>query len=264
MINAAITSNRFLSKTNPEYIRAVDDSGSVLNSPEINKLMMQMVDMDIAKNLKLWVHSGLVKTRASGGDLFVPKAYDISGEENDGVEATEENQPQLLTTGLKFDNAWLIVPYEEAETNATCTFWLKLIATTPFLFREGALSTRLNLNIWVRETTEFRLRFSRATGTEAKTSNNLNVPADEWVHIAILGSTTVRDESVYKNGVLYTGTWSNVSGISALAAGSHFQIGRISTFSGENHREDIRRFNKHLSATEILAIYNATKSKYGH
>ena len=100
--------NRFLQRVNPELARAKADGGSSNDHPEIQRLMRQMVDMGIADDLKLWVHSGLVKERVSGADVFAEKGYDISGFENDGLQATTSEQPQL-NDGLLFDgtNDWL-------------------------------------------------------------------------------------------------------------------------------------------------------------
>ena len=266
----SIANNRFLHRVNPEIKRALTDSGSSLEHPEIQQLMRQMVDLGIADNLKLWVHSGLVKTRTSGSDLFVSKAYDISGEENDGVQATEANQPKLVSDGMEFDgiNDWIIIPeILISPTHIGMGGWFKCNNTSGeyrafsynntkpyvnFRFNQGGTANRLQINI-LSSTTEHTLITTSFTLTN-------------WLHVFITASENgtgylyINGTEVDSDNTIGTFEFIDLSGQIRNVIGANRNI-NSAFLSGLLN--DIRIFNSALSATEIEAIYNQSKGFYG-
>lgn len=273
MRNVGILSNRFLSRTNPEYLRAKDDGGDVLNSPEINKLMMQMVDMGIADNLKLWVHSGLVETRVSGSDTFVPKAYDISGEENDAVQATAGNQPELVSNGMEFDGSddfFTIAnsSYNNFPNQFTIMVWAMLKATKTYsaiiVKRHSQQNTGAIYSLYfcdpgsihydIRDNTRtYRFRGTYEVSNYLNTWHNIVITRDSENEAKIYHNVNIKDTNTLDGNISPTGQ--------PLYLGKHSQN---STQELNGALNDIRIFNKALSTSEISAIYNATKHKYGH
>ena len=237
---------------------------------EIQQLMRQMVDLGIADNLKLWVHSGLVKTRASGSDLYVPKAYDISGEENDGVQTTEDNQPTLDTLGIKHnrnvdcldcgnDNSVKMVD------SISVGVWV--YATTLLSHRDiiGRWGFATNRRVWLIRSNGSQLQvWVSATGTEGSKLYISTIASSVWEHW--LFTFTTNTLLVYKNGsvinpIKYLDSTCN----SLYNTDFNLILGNAQNeISIRGVINDARVFNSVLTSTQISAIYNATKTKYGH
>ena len=273
---SVFSNNRFLKRVNPEIVRAKDDSGSSLNHPEIQKLMRQMVDLDIADNLKLWVHNGLVKTRTSGSDTFVSKAYDISGEENDGVQATEASQHKLASDSFKMvapssgrvgypitDNADI-----RFVNNFSISIWIKndTIPTTSNTYFISDWDTPNNNRRWALMHPA-NLQYFRFFGSpDGSSVNNYNHATNfdssngSWTHYVIsIGSDNL---TWYINGS-FSREFLEQSNIPFNSySGSQITIGR-SGFQHDMYINDIRIYNKALSATEVSAIHNQSKGFYG-
>ena len=366
------SNNRFLQRVNPEIKRALADSGSSLEHPEIQQLMRQMVDMKytipilesgwgssgygdyvffynnypgvhqfeeyknlsinttgnyiyvgsnyppnlpfpnvlyievpsnvgvtandvasfetylaansivikrcIADNLKLWVHSGLVKTRTSGSDLYVPKAYDISGEENDAVQATTNNQPELVSAGFNYK----LEDYIAAPNTSSLRFtsMLTVLAWINWDIVSGSNGAIVgqyyhaenDSSYLIRRFTNNRIQEVLILETGAFVNNkkryrgSINVFDGSWHLIGftwdngVLKLFTDGDEDTSVNKVdddSFNSIY--VSEVEPCIIGHTSDFAR--PFGGVLN--DIRIFNKALSATEISAIFNATKGFYG-
>ena len=231
---------------------------------EIQQLMRQMVDLGIADNLKLWVHNGLVKTRTSGSDLFVPKAYDISGQENDAAQSTEDNQPKLVSLGMEFDGSNDNLYVGNGTNNSlifhtgTIVFWMKTPASISNIQRmfwnNSAYGIRISVNR-VLQTYDWITSTTRTSNTNVWALNTWQMLAFVFVH------NSANQSFAYINASnVWTTTTGGTSG-QGLYIG-RFQFNETEYFNGTLN--DIRLFNTALTSAQIAAIYNATKSKYGH
>ena len=238
---------------------------------EIQQLMRQMVDLGIADNLKLWVHSGLVKTRTSGSDLFVPKAYDISGEENDAAQATNDNQPKLVSDGMEFDGSDDSLDAPNADTiipsfPLTIILWGRYTSVQDGFFivihRHTNSGTLINIQVF-NEALVCRIRNNDDTSL---VTYDLDVSLNTYAMLSVSFNFN-RIGEVYVNSTKKTTTETCLDSIAAYPINMGVFYNAWTESESNNLQgtlNDIRIFNTALSATEISAIYNATKSKYGH
>ena len=281
---SVFANNRFLKRVNPEIVRAKDDSGSSLNHPEIQKLMRQMVDLDIADNLKLWVHNGLVKTRTSGSDTFVSKAYDISGEENDAVQATNDNQPELVSDGMEFDGSddYLDCGADgsfDISSQITVLGWVKAAFS---VFQ--VVAAKQDFSAAPKRGWYLRKGYSGNTGFHVAVidvvggnivfkgyESLINVfDNNDYHHIGFTFSPN--SLKLFHNGSEDTDANKRSDDeVNSININSDIEV-LIGAYYGTSSQldrhyngtlNDIRIFNKALSATEISAIFNATKGFYG-
>ena len=274
-----VANNRFLQLTNPSIKRALDDFGTSLEHPEIQRLARQMVDLGVWPNLKIWVHEGLVKQRTSGSDVFISKMYDISGRNNDASQTTDDNQPKLASGVLTFDgvNDTEVITYTEDMNVQTFSvlFWIRrldasLATNDQYLGRVAAASPL-----------EFPYRFtSRGVGAggsqvfcfdffTSTTTHQVNDPAGISTNTNIWYMYTGTAEKSGTSTILKLYRYDTEIASNTFAAlipqrNTNFTIG------GENARRwincdisDVRFFNSVLTASQISQIYNLTKSKYG-
>ena len=247
-----LSNNRFLQRVNPEIARARTDAGASLVSDHavIQPLMRQMVDLGIADSLKLWVHSGLVDTVSSGGNLLIPKAYDISGEENDAVQATPENQPRLISDGMDFSGDFLVA--NNTAALGTVMTWINLGSVTSTEYFLGGD------NQGVRYNGDNFLVFNGSTGFT--TVNWTKVSA--YVHFATTRVDTTVGYDIYINAEkIGTSNAGNANNDIIIT-----DIGRrpgSTPFYFRGPLNDIRIFNSTLSTSQITSIYNSTKGYYG-
>lgn len=283
--SGAIANNRFLQRTNPQIDRAIADGGSSLDHPEIQKLARQMVDLGIWGNLMIWANSRLVKERISGSDTYVTKVYDISGNNKDYEQATDSYQPLLTNNSFAFnDGRKGLIGQNHAGGLAqlTVTFWLKLNtvanggtnASTIMLLAskaaDGATSVaNLDWSVYYdRRTANQNLVFVVARDGTVSSSVAINVPinigANTWRMITCTWnpSTSV---IIYINGSqIAINTTSIIATMSNKTI--NLNIGGVAntnerTLDGEI--EDIRIFNAALTASQINAIFQQTRGKYG-
>ena len=263
-----LSNNRFLQRVNPEIVRARTDAGTSLVSDHavIQPLMRQMVDLGIADNLKVWVHSGLVDTRTSGSDLFIPKAYDISGEENDAVQATNDNQPKLVSDGMEFpaSNYLLQTSYDngtELSSPFTATLWINTLytsATEAFIIRSWDAGS--NNRCWAILVSSSQLSIAHSNDGLPRAGNIVGdlgiISGVGWTHIAL----------TYNNSRFFP--YINASPIDDYDVGALHNPGtnaplQIGALRYEGFLNDARFFNTPISSTQIASIYNSTKGYYG-
>ena len=235
----------------------------------------------IADNLKLWVHNGLVKTRTSGSDLFVTKAYDISGEENDAVQATTSYQPKLVSDGMEFDGSddYLEVNDDESLqiTEITVAVWVKannLIDNIPTVISKYDYG--INERSWAirlrRPTGRFRVMLGAEDGNSiSKQYEGETVVVDgTWHHLLFtfkqdslqLYADGQKEETTINDDLDYTVNNLNTANGVSTTIGAYLNSGARDRILNGNVN-DSRIFNKVLSASEISAIYNASKGFYG-
>ena len=255
---------------------------------EIQQLMRQMVDLGIADNLKLWVHSGLVKTRTSGSDLFVPKAYDISGEENDAATLAENQQPKLASDGFLGYNVHGSSGRAQAfdlsnhmplvgQNSFTAMLWVKINDNTVpendfgyWLMQERGDSLYNVLPMiyqLIYNKTNSIFRFMIHDGSTSLEVISTTTPTDDtWYHVAATCDDTNEELKIYVNGSLentepFPTSYSRTKSCDLCRLmGSWTEVPHLSLIGTAN---DFRGLTKVLSLTEITAIYNQTKGFYG-
>jgi hypothetical protein len=268
--NRSYSTNRFLSKTNPQFIRGLADSGSVLDSPEINKLAAQMVDLGIWGNLLFWVHEGLVKVNTSPPDEFVLKTYDITTNnrdftpirgnvkiENGFFKFTNSNDDVLgrLSTGI-------------TQTNHTYIYWINRTNAVFDRAFQAQMTSGPQIQLQHIDSNglySILITFPRLT-TNGNWETNQICTLGTWFNIAITYnySSTANDPIIYVNGSSVAITKiTTPSG--AFANINNFFIGNTPALprSLDGYISDFRSFNSILTATEIDAIFQATRGKYG-
>lgn len=275
-----ISNNRFLMKTNPQITRALADSGSSLNHPEIQRLARQQVDLGIWSNLKLWVHRDLVKTRTSGSDLFVPKAYDISGNEDDAVQATEANQAKLVSTGMQFDgsNDYLSTPLYILKNHFSTTplaimTWLYIPS---YSINNTLLVGLVELNLgysyrgiglgWRCVDGVFQIYMYYRPVYDYSKACNFSISTNTWYLVTGIINPVDLTIKLYLNtnvsSTSYTYHQSYMDDYIAIAQNHSFGGAGLNAYF-KGILNDIRIYYGNLTVDQITAIYNLTKSYYG-
>jgi hypothetical protein len=266
--NKSYSTNRFLSKTNPQFIRGLADSGSVLDSPEINKLAAQMVDLGIWGNLVFWAHPGLLKERVSGSDVFVTKTYDITANNVDLLNSTNSEQPKLTNKLLDFYTNTLSL---KSTNNAVNTQYGTICAWAYFTNVAGSrcVYSKFNDNgetfgiIYQLSSQKilFTIRLTATPTTQRQITSNTIVQANTWYFIAASYDGTT--QRLYINGIEETSN--SISGTINTASYNGISIGRnfANSIGLIGNIGEERYFNTALTATEIDAIFQATRGKYG-
>ena len=243
---------------------------------EIEKLMRQMVDLDIADNLKLWVHNGLVKTRTSGSDLYVLKAYDISGEENDAVQATEANQPELVSDGMEFDGSddYLegTAPGTITANSCSISCWIKFNSYSgvsvaynigPNTTSHGIVFGCVFASVYEGMMASLGTSAPSPIGSKSKYADTGLPTEGEWGFYVITSSGS-SITNIYINEIDRTKTSGNrlvLTTNNNYCLGARYNDSVTSFINGGV--SDLRLFDKVLTSTEISAIYNQTKGFYG-
>ena len=276
-----LSNNRFLQRVNPEIVRARTDAGASLVSDHavIQPLMRQMVDLGIADSLKLWVHSGLVDTRTSGSDLFVPKVYDISGEENDGTAPATENEPKLVADGMifngsanRFDLGTGINSDLHGSSAISFSSWLKInnyaaSGNVRFVF-SMAVDGNNACYALIINTADISFG-ARSQFVDSFISISNAISDNEHIHVVTIADYTAKTLEIFLNGISVASGEDISFGSNTLVmlSPNSTRIGNaVSINTGrywDGYINDVRIFNTALSASQITSIYNATKGYYG-
>lgn len=281
-----IANNRFLQPVNKQIVRGLADAGAnfVGNGHVLHPLFRQMVDLGISGNLKLWVHRNLVETRASGGDTFVPTAYDLSSNNNDGVQATTGYQPKLVSLGLEFDGSddsldcggESSLYFGTGDFSFSVWFYADVDAKTHDIISNralGAVYSSVGFIFGSTGATDVgRLAFVLDNGIDAAKNYYLLdlYEISTWYHFAGTWKNSTDTMLLYKNGSDITSSLTKASDDSltgeSITSTSNFTIANRPGTTGrcwDGILNDIRIFNTALTETQITAIYNTTKSFYG-
>lgn len=189
---------------------------------------------------------------------------DSSGNGNTG---TLVNSPSW-TTGkvggaLQFNgstnyvNAGNASNLDVAGGDFTAGVWINTQTTAKkFFLQKADLNDGWNLGINMNADIFLELRdSSSASGTTA--SFPTAIATNTWYYVAVVKSGT--NITVYKNGISL-GTQAAYQNLSNAAV--NFQIGRLDWWTPGyfiGSIDDVRLYNRALSAAEIMALYNATK-----
>lgn len=280
-IPGILSNNRFLSKINPVFRAALADGGEITGQGDYARLCArQIVDMGHWDNLKLWTDSDLVKTRVSGADLFLPKVYDISGNGNHGVQATEAYQPEL-DGGMVFDGSGNYLSCGNDSSlqivnNITVLARIKTDIIMPsgqFRYIVDRYRPATNERLWGMFLT-YPAKFgvflsSNGTGAKKYYTTKYDLNDNEWHLVGYTYSTN--NLLLYVDGSVDADTDKLTDSYMEDIYNTSLDvlISAIYSSSGtptqlfEDLINDIRIYNTVLTATEIAAIYNLTKYRYG-
>ena len=194
-----------------------------------------------------------------GKDMAGGKALDKSGNGNHGspvsIATSTFYTSGKIGQGLKFDGVddKVTVPLTATlnPSSITVAFWANVpsyIGSTNNAIVE--LGSSVN-NFRVRDTSgKWQLLTNGAVNTLSGTANSLAY--DQWIHWVFIANSS--GLSIYKNGVL------NASNAIAYTAGANaiWNLGS-SGFYNRQTLDDVRIYNRALSATEIRQLYNNGK-----
>lgn len=270
--SGAIANNRFLQRTNPQITRALNDGGSSLDHPEIQKLARQMVDLGIWGNLTMWMHDALVNRRQSGIDYFATKLYNIQTTNIVASQASTNLQPQLDTLGIKFDgsNDYMTVPHSNGINNFTQAnnYTISVYINNTILKDEvviekwGAPAATTPIPYAIRLATNGNV-IALAYNGSSSNSCSVSMPQNVWHMISCVFSWSTNTLKVYRNGVLISSCTLNLSG--TVGNSYPVNIGNRYNLTGyyDGQLNDLRIYNIELTASQIDAIFQETRGKYG-
>jgi hypothetical protein len=196
--------------------------------------------------------------------------YDLSGNNNHGTLINGPTYSGANGGIISFDgnDDWAqILPSStfSSISNVTMSGW---IITR---FQDGSLFP-YRFGFSTAEFNDFRFSFYRqntgntffvcAPASGASSTINQTIPIDTWQHITMVadGLTFL----LYINGVLVQQT-TKLAGLNLNGAG--FSIGkqynRTTAQLGNISVDDMRVYNRALSASEVLQIFNSTRKRFG-
>jgi prepilin-type N-terminal cleavage/methylation domain-containing protein len=203
-------------------------------------------------------------------------AYDSSGYGNNG---TLTNGPTWTTldsgeTVLSFDgiNDYVITPSFGISNNnglLTICFWIKSVMyeTTQEFISDNAGNPNNDYLRTYRTADNTNLTLQSATGSAINytAGSNFFLNYDnQWILATIVADYNNRNIKWYRNNILFKNTNLNNNMLFPITSRIKY-IGALNS-SGTNslfgYLDNIRIYNRALSAEEIFQIYNQTKSKY--
>lgn len=105
-----------------------------------------------------------------------------------------------------------------------------------------------------------------ASNRNADFSNFFQNLDNQWIHIVIVCDYYNKTIKAYRNGVQF-GATQNLVGIPVFPSPNRLKyVGANSSGAyriADGSLDEVRIYNRGLSAEEVSSIYNATKSKYG-
>ena len=201
-------------------------------------------------------------------------AYDSSGNGRNGkiVNATW-NSDLSNTKTLYFsgnDSTVTIPAFSLTGTVLTFNAWLNTTFSstlTNSLFTQTPQSSSIGY-IWIRRdsnTNNIAWQYTNGTISPAFADSQFFTGLDgKWVFASLICDYANKKGYIYKNGVLTTSA--NLSGTPLFP--SSFYAKNVGSWAGsvyeltDGYIDDVRLYNRALSASEIIAIYNQTKSNY--
>jgi uncharacterized repeat protein (TIGR02543 family) len=247
-----------------DYLSLVSsDGGEVIDEEETLSMFEFLIDNGLYNNLVLGVSSSTgVKTRSSGEDLFIEKAYDFSGNNNHATQTTTTDQPKLDNLGMKFDGSDDYLEINSVASNITgnsTSFftWIKTSDQTGQSIISVNTSTGGNVALFWAYQGKIGLH-DGAWNIGTKTITN-----GIWHHVGYTYNHSNGDTVFYVDGQIDKELSKSISYSSTdlISIGQEWDNSSTSDhFIGKIENSTI--FNKVLSPEEITALYNHTKDKY--
>ena len=204
-------------------------------------------------------------------------ALDYSG---NGYHATLNGPERVVTTGT---NKAMYYDANGADYISTPSFaipntgiltietWMKskIHTISQTIFGEGAQSNTIGFVFAYRYLNSDHLFYYYANGaqtTYASVNNFFQNLDNQWIHIVTVCDYTNKTVKVYRNGIQF-GTTYNLTGTPVFPLTNRAKY--VGSYNTTQYRlvdgslDEVRIYNRGLSAEEVSSIYNATKSKYG-
>jgi hypothetical protein len=223
---------------------------------------------------------GVQVERASAATPFNPYYYgnavwkDISGNANHSALVNINSQNYFSTNAgyIQFDGTDDYVSISSPNANTrlqnnyqTISFFTYITSVGPntcaFLYAVGGNANGVCIG-WLTDS----VRFFVSNG-----ASNINYPVNmtnalnTWMNITCIVDNVGRTMTVYKNGSLVgtSGQWAAFTPPSStVTIGNNSMTGNTGDFI-KGRLANIQVYNKSLSATEILQLYNASKARFG-
>jgi len=215
------------------------------------------------------ITDGTLETFCILQDGFVTTWYDQSGDSNNSTQTSASNQPKIVSNGVLIDdivflfdgiNDNLSIGSFSANSVATISFWVKLTDTIESGFSGNQRPYGKAGNFEARWNSDGAIVFDLfASSSLISTKNSwLNT---EWHNITVVYDQSTNQSGLYVNGILdSTGTVG-----SDLGPSGNYLIGATYNNTG-NLKGKIGNFliyNRALDSTDVLGIFNDTKSDFG-
>jgi hypothetical protein len=256
--------------------RVLDDGGELLSTQNTGNMIHYLKQNSLYDNLVLGISNDFgVKLRNDLGNDYVTKAYDIGESNYDYIQTTESLQPKIV------DNEWSLIDSGTLTVppitiglnlmNETISFWMK--CEFPRLDSlGGSFSNRI---------VHWGTYYGNNSGGFGLQSGGMSryikgSTSSAWSSAGSLGATA---NSLYDSGgwIFYTVVFESNDTIKFYMNGNHIWSGTIADpFTGYttnaitfglnmlSHINDILIPNINLTQSEITALYDFTKNKYGH
>lgn len=107
------------------------------------------------------------------------------------------------------------------------------------------------------------IQFGYSNGTGWGTAVNvLNIPLNQWTHVAFVRNMDNQQTYSYKNGVLQATVATHGQAIATNTEALRIGYGAAAATGALNNSilDEVRIYNRSLSASEVAALYNGTKS----
>jgi parallel beta-helix repeat protein len=266
-------------KQSDEYIDYQSDvesnQGKIQSKNETLRFFNYLLSTNLYENLIFGGRSKAgLKTRTSGSEVFVEKAFDMSSSSINALQQSNNLQPKLTRFGMEFDanNDYLNIgntnDYNFTNTsNFSISIWVQ---------KNGNLNPEKNvLGIFGKYWTygidyQFitnQIRVGIRNGIDGAYVTSY-VPANnllDWTHIVMVYQSETSDGlRLYVDGVIRNAR--TTIGLSDFSSNKYLNIGKSAlggtpgVFNGTLDNACI--FDKALSASEISSLYNFTKARY--
>ncbi len=149
------------------------------------------------------------------------------------------------------------------QTTLTISAWINLNTVTPAHgYHSSIIGDNGNSNWWFYVGNNAKLGFLRFKGTYDAVGSNSNIPAGEWVYVAVTYDNSVANEvRIYINGVLDVSE--SLDGPIDALSGPIVVGDRGDTHRLDGRIDELVVWNKVLLDDEISEIYQRQKDKYG-
>ena len=145
--------------------------------------------------------------------------------------------------------------------NFSVQFWIKQKRAAPGL-ESPVNKYATGSQGWVFVVDNYTMSFDGRNGVDGYKAAASSTPMilDNWYYF--VGIKSGLNMYIYQNGILAGSTTFTVPGVLATIY-ANLNIGKLSALYSYSNIADARMYTRPLSATEILAYYNATRGRYG-
>ena len=223
--------------------------------------------VDFNRNLMLWMRMDEINSSGDPADI---STYSNNGSAKNGAA---QNASGKFNASFSFDgtNDYVNVPNSQSITftshnNFTFSAWIYPISNLGdrAIFEKGGV---FDLTGWMALIQADQKFWFCTGGCNIPVKSTSNIISNQWWHVVGVKHGTTAD--IYVNSVLETananfGNITNDSGVDALIGAYNYaatpSISPAGFFYGKI--DEVLIFNRSLSASEVLALYNASANQY--